>query len=445
MSEFGDFLPKLTTPVPGPASQALADRLRAVESRNVTYLSDDFPVFWSAARGANVRDADGNVFLDFTGAFGVALAGHAHPTISARVRAQMDLLVHAMGDVHPAAVKVELLERLATVAPWDDARSFLAGSGSEAVEAALKTGALATGRPGILAFEGAYHGLTVGSLAVTGRPFFRDPFVERLYGGVAFAPFPSTGPAAAVALEAVARALEVGAPDGSPIGTVILEPIQGRAGVVIPPPGFLQEVVRLARRAGSVTVMDEIFTGLGRTGHVLASVAAGALPDIVCIGKALGGGLPISACIGRRDVMDAWPASAGEALHTSTFLGHPLGAAAALGFLDVLDQEDLCGRAAEVGATLLDGLAGHLSGVECVAAVRGAGLLLAVEPAIPGGPHRGFGARVATRALGKGLLVLPAGAEGHVVELAPPACLTDEQVKWGVGELASCIREELSA
>ena len=444
MSEFGGLLPSLTAQVPGPASHALAERLRAVESRNVTYLGDDFPIFWSAARGANVRDADGNVFLDFTSAFGVALAGHAHPTIAARVTAQMDLLVHAMGDVHPPAVKVELLERLAVVAPWDDGRSFLASSGSEAVEAALKTGALATGRPGILAFAGSYHGLTLGSLAVTGRPYFRDPFAPRLYGGVAFAPFPADEAEAEAALEGVARALEAGAPDGSAIGTVVMEPIQGRAGVVIPPPRFLQEVVRLAHTKGCVVVMDEVLTGLGRTGHLLASVAAGAVPDVVCIGKALGGGLPMSACIGRADVMDAWPVSNGEALHTSTFLGHPLGAAAALGFLDVLNEENLCGRAAAVGEALLARLAGELNGVEGVAAVRGEGLLLAVELTAAAGPLRGLGARVATRALGRGLLVLPAGAEGHVVELAPPACLTDEQLVWGVGELASCIREELS-
>lgn len=445
MTDFGFEVPSFAGPVPGPASKKLADRLRVVESRNVTYLGEAFPVFWEEARGANVRDADGNVFLDLTGAFGVALAGHRNPLVTARVAAQAEQLVHGMGDVHPPAVKVHLLERLSRLSPWAETRTLLCGSGSEAVEAALKTGVLATGRPGVLSFRGAYHGLTAGALAVTHRAHFRAPFRASLFPGVAFAPFPTDAASAEGALEEVSRILDTGAPGGYAIGTVIIEPIQGRAGVRIPPPGFLAELVGLAREADCVVVMDEVFTGFGRTGELFAGPAAGALPDVLCVGKALGGGLPIGACMARADVMDAWPEASGEALHTSTFLGHPLAAAAALGFLDELEEGSLLRRARERGGAILRGLADALESTTGVREVRGRGLMLAVELAAPDGlPLVGGGIAVAERALAMGLLVLPAGDVGHVVELTPPAMLSDEQIDWGVATLAACVREELA-
>ena len=200
----------MATPPPGPRSRALAERLRSVESRNVTYLSEDFPVFWEEARGANVRDVDGNVYIDFTGAFGVSFAGHGHPRIQQTLEEQSQRLIHGMGDVHPPALKLLLLERLSTLAPWEETRSVLSSSGSEAMETALKTSELSTGRSGIIAFEGAYHGLTLGSLAVTARPDFRDPFRARLHQGVSFAPYPETDEEAVMALTEVQRLLSEG-------------------------------------------------------------------------------------------------------------------------------------------------------------------------------------------------------------------------------------------
>ena len=320
------------------------------------------------------------------------------------------------------------------------------GSGSEAVEVALKTGALASGRPGVLSFRGGYHGLTAGALAVTHRAHFRAPFRRSLFSGVAFAPFPTDGAAAARSLGEVARLLDAGTASGHPIGTVIVEPIQGRAGVLVPPSGFLTELVGLSRAAGCVTVMDEVFTGFGRTGELFAGPADEAVPDVLCVGKALGGGLPIGACMGSAEVMDAWPEATGEALHTSTFLGHPLCAAAALGFLDELEEGHLVRRARERGASLMGGLVEALAGVDGVREVRGRGLMLAVELAAPDGlPLVGGGAAVAERALARGLLVLPAGDVGHVVELTPPAMLTDEQAEWGIATLTTCVREEIES
>lgn len=433
----GNLVPNMVVPPPGPATRALARRLRRVESRNVTFLGDDFPVFWTEARGANVRDADGNVYVDLTGAFGVALAGHAHPWITEAVRRQAGILTHAMGDVHPAEVKVRLLERLGALAPWDEPRTVLASAGSEAVEAALKTALLATGRPGIVAFRRGYHGLTLGALATTARDDFRRPFLPRLYAGVRFAPFPTREEALAPALQILEEALEAGEAEGHPVGAVILEPIQGRGGVRVPAAGFLEGVATRARQAGALLIFDEIFTGLGRTGATFAFEHEGVVPDLLCLGKALGGGLPLSACVGPASVMDAWPESAGEALHTSTFLGHPLACASALAFLEVLEKEDLPGRARRAGERFLGYLEEALSDAPGVRDIRGRGLLLGVEL-----DQAEAGARTAASALGEGLLVLPAGERGEVVELTPPALIGDALIRWAAEAFARSLRRD---
>ena len=449
-SDLGAILPSLVVPPPGTRSRALGERLRSVESRNVTYLSEDFPIFWEEARGANVRDVDGNVYIDFTGAFGVSFAGHAHPRIQRALVEQSGLLVHGMGDVHPPALKLALLERLSALAPWEETRAVLGSSGSEAMEVALKTAELGTGRAGVVAFEGAYHGLTLGSLAVTARPDFREPFRARVHQGVYFAPYPQTKQEAEVALAEVQRLLSEGVPmvGGQPhqaVGAVVVEPVQGRAGVRIPPPGFLAGLAELTRDDGSLLIFDEIFTGLGRTGVIFEHEREGILPDLVCIGKALGGGLPLSACLGSREVMEAWPESGGEALHTSTFLGHPLSCATALAFLDVLEEEGLVVRSLALGERIVRRLNEALSTMTGVRQVRGRGLLIGIELGFEdGGPAAGVGARVAEAALRRGLLVLPAGGQGEVVEIAPPAVTTEPQMDFGIDCLVEAIKEALN-
>jgi 4-aminobutyrate aminotransferase-like enzyme len=408
-----------------------------VESRNVTFVGERFPVFWEEARGANVRDADGNEYLDLSAAFGVALAGHAHPRITERAARQAATLMHGMGDLHPPVPKLELLERLAALAPWPDARAVLGTSGSEAVEIALKTALLATGRAGVVALSGGYHGLTVGSLAVTDRELFRRPFERRLYQGVARTRFPGERDKPAVlsaALDAVDRALE--RPAGwDPVGAVIVEPIQGRAGARVPAPGFLAGVAERARAMGALFVCDEVLTGFGRTGAMFAHEHFGVVPDLLCVGKALGGGMPISACLGPAHVMDAWPPSEGEAIHTSTFLGHPVACAAAVAFLDVLVDEGLIERARVLGKLLLTGLQRGLEGVDEVVEVRGRGLLIGVELAAAGSA-----VAVSERALRAGLIVLPAGERGEVLELAPPAVLTEAQADHAIDAVVERIR-----
>ena len=412
-----------------------AARLSRVECRNVTYLGAA-PPFWTHASGGEVRDVSGNTYLDLSGAFGVAFAGHRHPEVVRRIREQTGRLMHGMGDVHPPAVKVEFLEALAARLPWPSSRTILGTSGSDAVEAALKTAHLATGRSGIIAFEGSYHGLTLGALAATGRVHFRRPFARRLADHVRFVPFPDSPAGARATLAEVSALLAGTAP--VPFGAVIVEPVQGRAGVRIPPPGFLAELGRRTRAGGALLVADEILTGMGRTGVLFASGHDGTVPDLICLGKALGGGMPLSACCGPDTVMDAWPPSEGEAIHTGTFLGHPLSCAAGLGFLSALDTDGLADRARRLGADALGYLKASLRGCDDVLEVRGRGLVLGVEMRRKGA--RRPAVQVAGSVLERGLIVLPAGTDGTVVSLTPPATLPWEELEKGLGILVAAIR-----
>jgi len=444
---FGSRLPEIRVRPPGPASRELAERLRRVESRNVTHITDSWPIFWEEAAGANVRDADGNVYLDLTGAFGVALLGHSSPVTRRAIEEQSARLIHGMGDIHPPTKKLELLEALCEIAPWPDTRVVLSSTGSEAVETALKTAQLATNKPGIVAFVGGYHGLTLGSLAATERAHFRAPFSSRVYDGVGFVPFPGTTVSGdedgSMCLERVRDLLAAGAPNGDPVGAVIVEPVQARGGARIAPQGFMAALSDMVHEAGALIIADEIMTGLGRCGSTFASTRVGLRPDIICLGKALGGGLPVSAAIAPAEVMDAWPESAGEAIHTSTFLGHPLACAVAVDVLDVLQSQDVAGQAESEGERLLGALSARLEGVHGVTEIRGLGLLLGIEFGEKERPLAGAGARVASVALGRGLIVLPAGDQGEVLELTPALGMTDDQVECAVEQLAESIEEVL--
>jgi 4-aminobutyrate aminotransferase/(S)-3-amino-2-methylpropionate transaminase len=412
------------TPPPGPRSRDLAARLRAVESRNVTCLLPEPPIFWARAAGSNVWDVDGNRFLDLGGAFAVANVGHAHPRVVRAVAEQAARLLHGMGDVHPPEVKVELLEALAARFPGGGAaRAVLGSSGADAVEAALKTAQLATGRAGVVAFEGAYHGLSYGALDVTWRAEFRTPFAERLAGRSVFARFGDAMDALRAAREAPFE-----------IGAVLVEPIQGRGGVRIPPQGFLGALRRLCDEQGWLLVADEIFTGFGRTGRLFACERDGVTPDLLCVGKGLASGMPLSACLGRAEVMDAWPVSKGEALHTQTFLGHPPSCAAGLAALAVLDEEALVARAAESGAAALAFLAERSAGLPAVKEVRGAGLMLGIECDTP------MRATCAVAgALQRGVLLLPSGDDGRVLSVTPPLCIEQDALLAGLGEVLACL------
>ncbi|MEJ0001180.1 MAG: aspartate aminotransferase family protein [Verrucomicrobiota bacterium] len=365
-------LPKLITKIPGPRSRRLAKRLRAHESRNVTYVSRGFPVFWQRAHGANVWDVDGNRFLDLTSGFGVASLGYTPRRVVDAMAAQAAQLYHAMGDVHPTQEKVDLCRRLSqlTFETWGagPGKVVLTNSGSEAVEAALKTAWLATKKRGVLAFTGSYHGLGYGALTVTGRALFRDPFAAQLADFATFAPFPDC---THCPLGATPRAPADCPPDclntffvrmenllrRGDIGAILVEPVQGRGGETAPPAWFLPALRSLADRAGVLLIFDEIYTGFYRTGPRFACDRWKVTPDLVCMGKALTSGFPLAACVGRAAVMDAaWPESTGEALHTSTFLGNPLGCRMALESLALLESRPWSERVERLGAHLARGL-----------------------------------------------------------------------------------------
>jgi 4-aminobutyrate aminotransferase-like enzyme len=422
MSELrrGDLLPRVVVRPPGPRARALARRLRRFEAPGInTWVDGEAGVPWLAARGANVIDVDGNRYLDLTSGFGAAAVGHRHPRVVAAVRRQAAELLHGLGDVAGHPGRAALAERLARLAPFADAQVYFAVSGADAVEIALKSALLATGRPGIVAFAGGYHGLTLGALAATSRLAFRRPFAAHLHRHVRRLPFGCPP-------ERVA-ALLGGA------GALLVEPILGREGVVLPPPGWLPELERLCRRAGTLLVADEVFTGGGRTGWFFALAAERVVPDLVCCGKALGGGLPIGAVLGRREVLRAWE-TGGEALHTGTFVAHPLACAAALAVLEVLRRERLVERARRLGEETLAALRARLGGEPGVVAVRGRGLLFAVEL---DSPRR---ARSVIRgARERGLLLLGAGPRGSVLELVPPLTIGRRQLAVAVDILAEAL------
>jgi 4-aminobutyrate aminotransferase / (S)-3-amino-2-methylpropionate transaminase / 5-aminovalerate transaminase len=447
--QFGSQGPRIVSPPPGPRSRGLGVELSAYESPNVTYLASDFPVFWDEAAGSNVRDVDGNVYVDLTAAFAVAGAGHAHPRIVAAICEQAGRLVHGMGDVHPPAVKVELLRALAEVAPGGLRRSILANSGAEAVEAALKTVALATGKPRVLAFHGGYHGLTFGALSVSSREDFRAPFAAQLASNAVFAPYPyayrsayGDDPLGERALAFIEHLLDTPGTGTEGIGAILVEPVQGRGGDVVPPELFLPGLRRICDERGLLLVLDEIYTGFGRTGRWFACEHWGVLPDLMVVGKALTGGLPFAACIGTEEVMAAWPRSTGEAIHTSTFLGNPVACAAALASIEVLRGERLVERSAELGGRLHQRLLTALGDHPNVGEIRGLGMMQGIElvhDREARTPAPELVGRIVVEALRRGVLVLGGGIHGNVLSLSPPFTITEDQLWTAVGILEEIV------
>jgi 4-aminobutyrate aminotransferase-like enzyme len=424
---FGDLLPRIVAPPPGPRSRALSADLRTLEAPGVNTLpggdTEAASVLWEEACGANVRDVDGNIYIDLTAGFGVAAVGHRHPRVVAAVSEQSGRLLHGLGDVAAHPLRVELARRLVRLAAVNDPQVFFAISGAEAVEIALKTALGSTGRPGIVAFEPSYHGLTLGALNATSREAFRTPFAAHLHPHVHRLPF-ACDPGRVE--EILCR---------GHVGCVLLEPIVGREGVLVPPSAWLPAVAEICRRRSTLLVADEIFTGFGRTGRLFAVEHEGVRPDVLCCGKALGGGLPIAAVVARRDLFRCWE-TPGEALHTATFLANPLACAAALATLDILEEEDLPARATRLGKELGRRLQTWPDRFAAVEEVRGRGLLWGVQL------RTGQQAKEWTgTAWSRGVLLLAGGPEGRVAQLVPPLTITEEQLEAAVGVLEDCFGE----
>ena len=373
-------------------------------------------IVYATAKGSNVVDVDGNRYVDLAAGFGAMLLGHGHPAVSRVIELEGERLLQALGDVHPSDAKIALLERLSALLPEGDAKVILGQSGGDAVTAAIKTAVLATGRPGILAFRGGYHGLSYAPLAAsTLRESYRDPFAPQLNPHVAVAEYPKDSESASRTLEDVRTRLASG-----DIGAVVVEPVLGRGGIVIPPPGFLSDLSRVATEHGALLVADEIWTGLGRSGAMLASLEDGIVPDVVCLGKGLGGGLPVSACIGKDSVMRAWRREA-EVVHTSTFAGAPLACAAAIATFDTLSRERLVERSRDLGQRWLERLRSAVQSTPAVTAVRGRGLMIGLDL----GARAGAATKLQAALLEHGYIASTGGGSRETLVLTPPLTVAE--------------------
>ncbi len=420
--------------------------LRDYESRNVTFIEEDgsWPIVWERARGCHVWDAEGKRYLDLTAAFGVAAAGHANPRVITAARKQMSRLLHAMGDVHPHAGKARLARELSRVTferwtkPAVRGKTVFCNSGFEAVECALKTALLVTGRPGVIAFEGGYHGLGYGAMTATHRAHFRRPFKSQLRQFVRFVPFPKTEDDLAVTEKSLTAILK-----RHRIGAVLAEPIQARGGIRIPPMQFLQRLRKVCDDHDALLIVDEIYTGFGRTGKWFACEHSPAIPDLICLGKALTGGFPLSACVGKASVMDrAWPPSSGEAIHTSTFLGHPAGCAMALA--QIKELHGLIARSARMGTFLLKEIREACTVLPAFKIeARGLGLMVGIEIWQRNGPPAtALVLRVIKKLLRAGYIALPDGQHSNVIALTPPLVISERELKRAVKALVEILATE---
>lgn len=442
----GSQLGEIVVTPPGPNSRRLTSKIHEYESRNITYVSDNFPIFLSRAAGANVVDVDGNVYVDFTGFFGVAATGHSNPAVADAIGQQAHTMLHGMGDVYPTENKLALAELLCELAPGNTAkRVIFASTGSEAIEAALKTAAIATGKPGVICFTSSYHGLGYGALVVTDREIFKAPFRRQLADFGRRAPYPNCYrcplnlqyPSCEVAcLDGVKQILD--GDGGADFGAVIVEPMQGRGGEVPAPDAWLQALRALCDERGVLLIFDEIFAGFGRTGRWFACDHASVVPDIICVGKGLSSGFPLAACIGKAEVMDHWPKSRGEAIHTSTFLGHPTACAAGLASIEQMQSKKLVERCADLEKTVREMLVGlQKDSKGTIGDVRGRGLMWGLECVdAAGAPQTELAAAIMLDAMRHGLLVLSSGPASNVIAISPPLVITTEQLRFGVDVLS---------
>ncbi|HEY1718569.1 MAG TPA: aspartate aminotransferase family protein [Verrucomicrobiae bacterium] len=434
-------------------TKKILELLRDYESRNVLFTEPDgsWPIVWERAKDVHVWDADGKKYLDLSGAFGVAAAGHANANVVKAGQKQMARLLHAMGDVHPHARKAELAQKLSqiTFERWTNppelkiqnskfktGKVIFSNSGFEAVESALKTAALKTKKSGVIAFSGAYHGLGYGALNVTQRDFFRSPFQSQLREFGHFVLFPAKTSDLATVEFQIRNYFR-----RERVGAILVEPVQARGGCNVPPSEFLPLLRKLCDEHGALLILDEIYTGFGRTGKWFACEHSGVVPDLICLGKALTGGFPLSACVGRADLMDAaWPPSRGEAIHTSTFLGHPVGCAMALAQIAEIGKLKLPERSAELGKFLLGELQSKISGSKFQISIRGLGLMVGVELRLPDGKPATDAAMQAIKAmLRRGYIMLPEGEFGNVISFTPPLTITKVQLAKAVKTLAEVL------
>ncbi len=401
----------------------LMTRLKAVECRDSTYKPKSTPLVFARAKGSVVWDVEGKSYIDLCAGFGALPLGHASEALLAVTREFENaepMVEHAMGDVYPSEEKILFLETLRSLMPDSYKLGALALSGGQAVEIALKTAMLATKNSGFIVFENAYHGLDFGVLPLTAREDFRVPFKNYLAeDNIVRLPY---GASKAIVSQGISKLKSTG------LAAIIAEPIQGRAGVNSPPAGWLSMLSDIAHEHSGLLILDEVFTGFGRIGTLSSAGEANA--DISCFGKAIGGGFPISACFAKKHIMNAWPESSGEAIHTGTFFGHPFSAAVGRRTLLAIKDRDLAQRSKSLGETIKFRLREALKDSPLVKDIRGEGLFIGIEYTSPG-----FAAVLMDRLRERGVIALPSGATGSVLSITPALNIPEDVLFEAIGHV----------
>ncbi len=439
-------LPILTGPVPGPRAQAVIERDAKTVSPSYTRC---YPLVAKKGEGAIVEDVDGNRFLDFTAGIAVVATGHCHPRVVEAIQQQAARLIHMSGTDFYYEELVALAEKLDEIAPGDVPRRVSFGnSGAEAMEGAIKLARYATGRDKIIAFFGSFHGRTMGALSLTSRKAVQRARFGPLVPGVVHAPYPycyrcpygQTPENCAVEcvkhiedtlLKTIAPAEETAA--------IVVEPVQGEGGYIVPPQRFFDELSRVARANGILLVFDEVQSGMGRTGKMWAADHFGVVPDILAVAKGIASGLPLGATVARADLM-TWPPGA----HASTFGGNPVACAAALVTIELLQQE-LVENARVMGEYLMDRMRRWPARFPIVGDVRGLGLMLGIEIVRDQATKEKAAAwrdRIETLAFERGLLVL--GAGDNTLRLCPPLIINRDQCDFALDTLEACLQQVIA-
>lgn len=411
---------------------AALSHLKAIESPDATYFSKDPSLVFSRAKGSLIWDLNGKEYIDLCAGFGVLSLGH-HPDIFKPVWDEFahdasPHVMHAMGDVYPGIYKAELMASLLSMLPKHFTRASLALSGSQAVELAMKTAAIATGGAGFICLEGGYHGLDLGSLNVTYRADFRAPFMQLLKPEHVYFCRASTD--REIMRSELSAALQYFEEKSIKPAGLLVEPIQGRAGIKVMSVDVLQAMRRSCDETGMALIYDEIFCGLGRTGEYSAAFSVPS--DLSCFGKPLGGGLPLSACVGTERMMRSWPENAGEAIHTGTFFGHPLSCRLGLLTLQSLRDLELDKRALAMEAKVKTFLDERLGRHKYFDGVRGRGLMLGI-----GFNEPGFGARLMDDLRKDGVIILPSGEHALSVSITPALNIPEELLSKALEKLCA--------
>jgi 4-aminobutyrate aminotransferase len=437
-------LPHIKTSLPGPKAQALIERDRLVSTPS---YPRDYPFVMAKGRGAEVWDVDGNRFLDFASGIAVCSTGHSHPRVVQAIKDAADDFLHISSDYWHERM-TRLCERINSLAPMrEPVQVFLCQSGTESVEGALKLARYVTGRPRFMGFLGGFHGRSMGSLSFTASKYTQQAGFFPTMPGVTHVPYPNTfrplfagadqGQAVLDYIETVLFQNNVPA---SEVAAILVEPLQGEGGYLVPPDGFLQGLRDLCDRHGILLIFDEVQSGIGRTGRMFASQHWGVAPDIMTLAKGLGSGLPIGMTVACRRHMEKWKRGA----HGNTYGGNPVSCAAALATLDLVEQE-YAANAASVGEYFMERLKELQNRFGCIGEVRGKGLMIGMElvdDRISRKPARELVDRVLTRAFHNGLLLLSCGVS--TVRFIPPLMIDRGHVDEAMVLLEAALTEALA-